>query len=44
VRWVYYLDEVDKGKLTLAELDEEKQSLERFAEQVYQAREHGGPE
>ena len=71
--------EVDKGKLTLAELDEEEQSLERlrrwyrairardlfgapsvsladrrlkecaealerFAEQVYQAREHGGPE
>lgn len=70
--------EVDKGKLTLAELDEEEQSLERlrrwyrairakdlfgapsaplaerrlkecgealdrFAEQVYQAREHGGP-
>jgi hypothetical protein len=70
--------EVAKGKLTLAELDEEEQSLdrlrrwyrtirardlfgapgaplaerrlkecaealERFAEQVYQAREHGGP-
>jgi hypothetical protein len=70
--------EVDKGKLTLAELDEEEQgldrlrrwyrairardlfgapsvpladrrlkecaeALERFAEQVYQAREHGGP-
>jgi hypothetical protein len=71
--------EVAKGKLTLAELDEEEQSLdrlrrwyrtirardlfgapgaplaeqrlkecaealERFAEQVYQAREHGGPQ